>query len=312
MNTRSSGWKVVLGVLAGVTILAGAAQAQVLTYARSFEPLSGVCYPLSLEAAPGGGVVVMDSYSITRFSSAWSPVLTVANHSPGITREPFYYAFGGAVLPDGRLLVPDVNQNRFVVFTSGGAVSDHWAAGFGPGDASYFRATPTGDFFMSFVQNGVTTVRRWDSSGALVRTWTIGESLRELAVRNGVVYLTGDVLGRLFRYDFNGNNLGTWYINAGPNVNGIGIDDAGRIYLTVVRTQVAALVVYGADGSLLQTIYTPSASQHFSSPTDVLVMGTKLYVADGSAGYGTIHEFTLTAPVPTATHTWGQLKAIYR
>ncbi len=312
MFAQSRCWKSFLGAVIGVAILASAAQAQVLSYVRSFEPQSGVCYPRALEVSPDGGFVVTSDDCVVRFNSTWSLTGSVANHTPGLTGEPFRHPYGGASLPDGRLLVPDVDQNRFVVFTSGGSVSEYWAAGFGPGVPTHLHASPTGDCFMAFTQSGVTTVRRWNSSGALVRTWSVGETLPRLAVRNGVVYLTGDASGRLYRYDFDGHDLGMWYLNAGPNVSAIGVDDAGRIYLAITSPMVRALVAYGADGSTLQTIVANAAWHPLSAPSDILVTGSSVYVADGSAGYGTVHEFALTAPVPALTKTWGGLKAMYR
>ena len=291
-------------------LLAGAAHAGPLTYVRSFSPLPGVSIPQALATTLDGGVLVQGPYHLIRFSPGWSPQLDLANETPGLTNEPYQWLSGSLQLSDGRLVGMDYSLNRIVVWNAAGTILTHWAWVSGTQGNSLPRLAPNGDFFMATTSYGFTTISDWSPNGTIVKWWTAPTTGHVLALAGGVLYLAGGPTGRIFKFGLDGTDLGQVPVNTGPNVLGMGVDNSGRIYLSVNNPGLAFLWALSPEGVTLSTINQLATGTNLAYPSDILITGSRLLVADPS--FTGIHEFTIDSPVPTASTSWGYLKSIYR
>jgi hypothetical protein len=308
MNTRSSGWKLVAGAVVVAVLFAGVAHAQALTYVRSFAPAVTYGNVLSIAPCADGGFLTTGVYSVTKFSSTWSGQFEIANYTPGLTREPFYFPGTGAFqFPDGRLVVPDLYSNRLVVFDAAHNVVAHWPCTPGTTSSSAAKLADNGDFFLATNSGGVTTIRRWNSQGTLVKTWSLSTTACAIGLRGNALYLVGEALGHVYEFDFDGNLLGSFSTHTGPYVVGVAADDYGRIYVATSGAYAYAITVLAPDGATLETL-TRAGSNPFTCTGDLLIRGSRLLMASCTI----VHEWNIDAPVPTATQTWGHLKANYR
>ncbi len=302
--------------------LAGAAteaRAQILLFQQTILP--GV--PARKLADAGDGTLLVTSHNtFRRYSGGWSLLMSRENYSPGVSGEPFVNTIGGLRLPDGRLLTFDPGGapggewigSRFVFFDDAGARLGEWPVPRGLTAMSTPELGSAGQVFHATNTNGVTTVRRWDAAGTITASWSLNTAACVLAVRNGVVYLAGDASGQIFKFNEGGVSLGSVPTVIGSSVQGMDVDASGRI-LAIAGSPggVAVLSILAPSGTRLQALDRPGTGSSFSAPSDlVLVNNSTIYIADGSWGFGAVHQFSIQDAVPATAVSWGRMKALYR
>lgn len=315
---RSIRSAVLLSLFAASLASTALAQIPIATYKGTITPGG---HSRQIEINADGSIVSTDESSMRKFSSGWSSIHTIPafNYGDGA----FLYAHGCVQLPNGNFVVNDWGGRGYdgsyvgsamVVINSTGAQVARWP--FNHGD-SYLVApvlASNGDIYHGVVfYNSNTVMRRWSTSGQVVQTWTVPGAVRGMDIRDGIIYLPDANYGRIYRYGLDGTALPTISTARLGTVLAIAVDASKQMYLLVHFQNEYFLSLLAPNGARLGSLTNLGPTTNWTSPTDLeLVNDLTLFVADGSWGYGGIHELTVNQVVPAATTTWGRVKALYR
>ncbi len=294
--------------------LAGAAtevRAQILHFQRTIYPGTNT---RAIADAGDGTLLLTDSGAMFRYSESWSLLLSrVASQWPGDDQISSHH--GALRMSDGRLLTLDLGGAfpRLILMNDSGRVLSAWPVPRGTHGWSTPKLGSADRIFIATNNSGVTTIRRWDTTGALTASWSLTTAACVLAVRNGVVYLAGDVNGLVFKFNEDGVPLGSIPTVINSSVRGIDVDNSGRIFAISWGVYVNGVLSVHAPGGTRLEALAYMGTANFTQPLDlVLFNNSTIYVADVRYEGGAVHQVSIQDAVPATAVSWGRMKALYR
>jgi DNA-binding beta-propeller fold protein YncE len=225
---------------------------------------------------------------------------------------------GVAIGPDGDVYVTDNNNSRVEVFDASGTFLRKWGVN---GTANGQFRDPWG---IAVATDGTVFVA--DRGNARIQAFTsAGGYLRKWLVANSSTFLRMDAAGHLWESDFQNSRVREWtptgsllaYVG-GAQGSGAGqllyqddvvFDAYGRMFIADSGND--RIAVLSPSGDWLGSFGSSgSGPGQFSAPVGLAIDGDgTLYVTEFNNNR--VQAFSIQAPVPTRTSSWGRLKALY-